>query len=78
MVRVCSDQNASTLLITSTALNALAAMKLDGPSADVFSTPDQLDSEMLTLTLLPRARWQTLLNLDVIQVGSSTTIQTVF
>lgn len=35
---------------------------------DVFSTPPQLDGELVTLTLLPRSRWQTLLNLEVIQV----------
>ncbi len=31
-------------------------------------TPPQLDGELITLTLLPRSRWQTLLNLEVIQV----------
>lgn len=35
---------------------------------DVFSTPSQLDGDLVTLTLLPRSRWQALLNLDVIQV----------
>ena len=39
----------------------------DAP-VDVFSTPPQLDGELITLTLLPRSRWQTLLNLEVIQV----------
>jgi UTP21-specific protein len=38
-------------------------------SPDTFQTPVQLDSDLITLTLLPRARWQTLLNLDVITVG---------
>ena len=28
-----------------------------------------LDGDIVTLTLLPRSRWQTLLNLDVIQVS---------
>ena len=37
---------------------------------DVFSSPDQLAGELATLTLLPRSRWQTLLKLEVIQVGS--------
>lgn len=37
---------------------------------DVFSTPNQLAGDLITLTLLPRARWQTLLNLDVIHVCS--------
>jgi len=34
---------------------------------DVFASPDQLEDDLVTLTLLPRARWKTLLNLDVIQ-----------
>jgi len=38
-------------------------------SEDVFSSPDQLAGELATLTLLPRSRWQTLLKLEVIQVG---------
>ena len=37
---------------------------------DVFASPDQLAGELATLTLLPRSRWQTLLKLEVIQVGS--------
>ena len=39
-----------------------------GNSRDVYTTPDQLNSELVTLTLLPRSRWQTLLNLEVIHV----------
>jgi U3 small nucleolar RNA-associated protein 21 len=42
---------------------------MDDDSIDVFVTPPQLDGDLVTLTLLPRARWQTLLNLDVIQVS---------
>jgi len=50
-------------------LEALASLSIpDKPS--VFSTPAQLDSELITLTLLPRARWKTLLNLDIITVRS--------
>jgi len=37
---------------------------------DVFASPDQLAGELATLTLLPRSRWQTLLSLEVIQVGN--------
>ena len=37
---------------------------------DVFASPDQLAGELATLTLLPRSRWQTLLKLEVIQVGN--------
>ena len=50
------------------ALDALSALTVQDTPADVFSTPPQLDGELITLTLLPRARWQTLLNLEVIQV----------
>ncbi|KAF8831110.1 hypothetical protein HHX47_DHR1000096 [Lentinula edodes] len=35
--------------------------------ADVFSTPPKLDGDLITLTLLPRSKWQTLLNLEIIQ-----------
>ncbi|EAU88858.2 WD-repeat-containing protein [Coprinopsis cinerea okayama7 len=49
------------------ALNALAELTVQDKDVDVFSTPDQLDGELITLTLLPRSRWQTLLNLEVIQ-----------
>lgn len=52
-----------------TALDALAALTVDDKPTDVFVTPPQLDGDLVTLTLLPRARWQTLLNLDVIQVN---------
>jgi U3 small nucleolar RNA-associated protein 21 len=50
------------------ALEALKALTVDADAVDVFTTPDQLDEELITLTLLPRSRWQTLLNLEVIQV----------
>jgi U3 small nucleolar RNA-associated protein 21 len=43
------------------------SLTLETPSLDPFSTPEQLDSELITLTLLPRSRWQTLLNIDIIQ-----------
>ncbi|KAF9265570.1 Utp21-domain-containing protein [Marasmius fiardii PR-910] len=36
-------------------------------TADVFSTPPRLDGDLITLTLLPRSKWQTLLNIEVIQ-----------
>lgn len=36
---------------------------------DVFVTPEQLSEGLLTLSLMPRSRWQTLLNLDTIRVG---------
>lgn len=50
-----------------TALEALEALTVQDAPLDVFSTPPQLDGELITMTLLPRARWQTLLNLEVIQ-----------
>jgi U3 small nucleolar RNA-associated protein 21 len=52
----------------SAALEALSALKVQDEPVDVFSTPPQLDGDLITLTLLPRSRWQTLLNLEVIQV----------
>ncbi|KJA14833.1 hypothetical protein HYPSUDRAFT_208393 [Hypholoma sublateritium FD-334 SS-4] len=48
-------------------LDALTALTVKDAPVDVFSTPPQLDGELITLTLLPRSRWQTLLNLEVIQ-----------
>lgn len=34
-----------------------------------YTTPDQLSDELLTLSLMPRSRWQTLLNLETIKVS---------
>ena len=34
---------------------------------NLYLTPDQLSGELLTLSLLPRSKWQTLLNLEVIK-----------
>ncbi|TFK63228.1 Utp21-domain-containing protein [Pluteus cervinus] len=48
-------------------LEGLSALSVQGKPADVFSTPPQLEGDLITLTLLPRSRWLTLLNLDVIQ-----------
>ncbi|KIY72120.1 Utp21-domain-containing protein [Cylindrobasidium torrendii FP15055 ss-10] len=48
-------------------LDDLAPLSALPSSQDLFITPPQLDGELVTLTLLPRARWQTLLNIDVIQ-----------
>ncbi|KAH7929755.1 Utp21-domain-containing protein [Leucogyrophana mollusca] len=49
------------------ALEGLSALTVEDTAVDVFSTPPQLDGDLVTLTLLPRSRWQTLLNLEVIQ-----------
>lgn len=46
----------------------LEALGTPEKTADIFISPDQLAEELVTLTLLPRSRWQTLLNLEVIQV----------
>ena len=35
---------------------------------DAYTTPEQLTDGLLTLSLMPRSRWQTLLNLDTIRV----------
>ncbi|WVO12563.1 hypothetical protein L204_100167 [Cryptococcus depauperatus] len=34
---------------------------------DIYTTPDQLSVELVTLSLIPRSRWQTLLNLETIK-----------
>ncbi|KZT33578.1 WD40 repeat-like protein [Sistotremastrum suecicum HHB10207 ss-3] len=50
------------------ALDELAALNInDAKPANPMISPDQLEGELITLTLLPRSRWQTLLNFDVIQ-----------
>ena len=41
----------------------------DQPEDDNFALMPELEGEVVTLTHLPRSRWQTLLNLDVIQVS---------
>ncbi|KAG7447991.1 Utp21-domain-containing protein [Guyanagaster necrorhizus] len=48
-------------------LDSLSPLSAQKESTDVFITAPQLDGELITLTLLPRSRWQTLLNLEVIQ-----------
>ena len=52
------------------ALEALQALTVE-EEPDIYSTPAQLGGDLVTLTLLPRSRWQTLLNLEVIQVCSN-------
>ncbi|KAK0228621.1 Utp21 specific WD40 associated putative domain-containing protein [Armillaria fumosa] len=49
------------------ALDSLSPLSAQQEATNVFMTPPQLDGELITLTLLPRSRWQTLLNLEVIQ-----------
>lgn len=50
-------------------IEALRSLSIEDKPEDVFATPTQLGGDLITLTLLPRSRWQTLLNLDVIQVS---------
>ncbi|KAG8900228.1 hypothetical protein FRC00_013830 [Tulasnella sp. 408] len=47
-------------------VEAIVALTASDPQ-DVYSTPAQLDNELMTLTFLPRSKWQTLLNIEVIQ-----------
>jgi len=54
-------------IIEDESLESLATLPVHDTSIDIFSTPPQLDGELVTLTLLPRSRWQTLLNFEVIQ-----------
>ncbi|KAF9063827.1 Utp21-domain-containing protein [Rhodocollybia butyracea] len=49
------------------ALDSLSPLETQAVQADVFSTPPKLDGDLITLTLLPRTKWQTLLNFEVIQ-----------
>ena len=48
---------------------ALAAISAPRRWEDIqpYTTPDQLADSLLTLSLMPRSRWQTLLNLETIQ-----------
>jgi len=44
----------------------------DQPEDDNTALMPDMEGDVVTLTHLPRSRWQTLLNLDVIQVGFCT------
>jgi len=48
-------------------LSTLSVLTVSDAPINAFSTPPQLDSELITLSLLPHLQWQTLLNLKVIQ-----------
>ena len=50
-------------------LDDLSALVVDDQPEDNFVSMPGLEGEVVTLTHLPRSRWQTLLNLDVIQVS---------
>jgi len=49
------------------ALKHLSSLAVYDQPRDVLGSVPEVDGEVVTLTLLPRSRWQTLLNLDVIQ-----------
>ncbi|KAF9819788.1 hypothetical protein IEO21_01879 [Rhodonia placenta] len=51
------------------ALDALSSLALTGQekSSDFFLAPPEFDGDLVTLSLMPRSRWQTLLNFEVIQ-----------
>ncbi|CEQ42504.1 SPOSA6832_04318, partial [Sporobolomyces salmonicolor] len=53
-------------LTSESSLSALAAPNR-WEDIQPYTTPDQLASELLTLSLMPRSRWQTLLNLETIK-----------
>ncbi|GAA5908186.1 hypothetical protein JCM6882_005967 [Rhodosporidiobolus microsporus] len=57
-----------------TADPALSALNAPNRWEDIqpYTTPDQLAGELLTLSLMPRSRWQTLLNLDTIKARNKT------
>ena len=61
------------IIISFPVLEDLSALVVhDQPDDDNFSRMPDLEGELVTLTHLPRSRWQTLLNLDVIQVSFDT------
>lgn len=67
-----SFQGSWQLLVTdipSSALEDLSALVVHDLSQDISSHMPDLGGEVVTLTHLPRSRWETLLNLDVIQVS---------
>lgn len=49
------------------ALRHLSSLAVYDQPQDILGSVHDEDGEVVTLTLLPRSRWQTLLNLDVIQ-----------
>lgn len=42
---------------------------------DIYTTPEQLAEGLLTLSLMPRSRWQILLNLETIRVSRTSISQ---
>ncbi|KAJ1309936.1 hypothetical protein OPQ81_006695 [Rhizoctonia solani] len=54
-------------------LGELAELSLADTSKRSSGKTDQLEGELVTLTVLPRSKWQTLLNLEVIQARNKPT-----
>lgn len=52
-------------------LGELAELSLADSTKRSSGKMDQLEGELVTLTTLPRSKWQTLLNIEVIQVCRS-------
>lgn len=59
------------LTLTPPLLSLAALSEISAPTRweDIqpYTTPDQLSEELLTLSLMPRSKWQTLLNLETIK-----------
>jgi U3 small nucleolar RNA-associated protein 21 len=64
-------ERCQTLELTDVEMEELEQVGAPDP-VDVFVTPEQLSEGLLTLSLMPRSRWQTLLNLDTIRVSLPT------
>ena len=69
-------ESESSNLVVRNAVADVSITALSGLTAPVrwediqpYTTPDQLSEELLTLSLMPRSRWQTLLNLETIKVS---------
>jgi hypothetical protein len=65
------EEDAGMFPLVITLTKALAGFTPVGAPeyTDIYTTPDQLTEGLLTLSLMPRSRWQTLLNLETIKVS---------
>ena len=48
-------------------ISLLDIQQNDSQDIDIFSSPKQLERDLVMVTLLPRSRWMSLLHLDIIQ-----------
>lgn len=69
--KVCPETHSQLPIadVSFAALSHLSSLVVYDQPQDVLGSLPDVDGEVVTLTLLPRSRWQTLLNLDVIQVS---------